>query len=68
LLTAFDLNPASGLALSILAEAGTPLSPNEIAGRPIISRGRRHQLLDSLEKRNYISSRPAVKTQLAQAR
>ncbi len=63
----FDLSPASGLAFSILADAGTPLSPNEIAERLIINRASIISLLDSLEKRNYVSSRLVVRTQLAKS-
>jgi MarR family transcriptional regulator, 2-MHQ and catechol-resistance regulon repressor len=58
LIAPFDLSPASGLALSILADAGTPLSPNEIAERLIISRASVTSLLDSLEKRGYVNRRP----------
>jgi DNA-binding MarR family transcriptional regulator len=58
LLTPFDLTPASGLALSILADSETPLSPNEMADRLIISRASVTSLLDSLEKRGYASRGP----------
>ena len=58
LLAPFNLSPASGLALSILADAETPLPPNEIAERLIISRASVTSLLDSLEKRGYVNRRP----------
>lgn len=58
LLTPFDLSPASGLALSILADSETPVSPNEIADRLIISRASVTSLLDSLEKRGYARRGP----------
>jgi DNA-binding MarR family transcriptional regulator len=38
LLQPFDLSPASGLVLSILADSAEPLPPNQIADRLIISR------------------------------
>ena len=52
------LSPTSGLALSILADAETALSPNEIADRLIISRATVTGLLDSLERQDYIRRRP----------
>jgi len=58
LLTPFDLSSASGLVLSLLADAETPLSPNHIADRLIISRASVTSLLDSLEKRGYARRRP----------
>lgn len=58
LLNPFDLSPASGLVLSILADADTPVSPNNIADRLIISRASVTSLLDSLEKRGYAIRRP----------
>jgi DNA-binding MarR family transcriptional regulator len=58
LLQPFHLTPASGLVLSMLAEAASPLPPNEIAGRLIISRATVTGLLDSLERRAYIRRRP----------
>lgn len=58
LLIPFDLSPATGLVLSILADAETPVSPNQIADRLIISRASVTSLLDSLEKRGYASRRP----------
>jgi DNA-binding MarR family transcriptional regulator len=58
LLVPFDLSPASGLALSILADSETPLSPNHIADQLIISRASVTSLLDSLEKRGYARRRP----------
>jgi DNA-binding MarR family transcriptional regulator len=38
LLQPFDLSPASGLVLSILADSAEPLPPTQIADRLIISR------------------------------
>ena len=54
----FGLSPSSGLALGILADAGTPLPPNQIAERLIISRATVTGLLDSLEKRGYVRRLP----------
>ena len=58
LLIPFDLSPAAGLVLSILADSETPVSPNNIADRLIISRASVTSLLDSLEKRGYARRRP----------
>jgi len=58
LLAEFDLSPASGLVLSMLADSETPLAPNVIADRLIISRASVTSLLDSLGKRGYVSRRP----------
>ena len=58
LLQPFHLTPASGLVLSMLADAASPLPPNEIADRLIISRATVTGLLDSLERRAYIRRRP----------
>jgi DNA-binding MarR family transcriptional regulator len=58
LLQPFDLSPATGLVLSILAEAVEPVSPNLIADRLIISRASVTSLLDSLEKRGYVRRQP----------
>lgn len=58
LLQPFGLSPASGLVLSILADAESPLPPNEIADRLIISRATVTGLLDSLEKRGYAQRIP----------
>ena len=57
LLAPFDLSPASALVLSILADSETPISPNQIADRMIISRASVTSLLDSLEKRGYARRR-----------
>jgi DNA-binding MarR family transcriptional regulator len=46
------------LALGILADAGSPLPPNQIAERLIISRATVTGLLDSLEKRGYVRRLP----------
>jgi DNA-binding MarR family transcriptional regulator len=54
LLQPFDLSPASGLVLSIVADAVEPLPPNKIAERLIISRATVTGLIDSLEKRGYV--------------
>jgi DNA-binding MarR family transcriptional regulator len=54
----FGLSPSSGLALGILADAETPLPPNKIAERLIISRATVTGLLDSLEKRGYVQRLP----------
>jgi DNA-binding MarR family transcriptional regulator len=58
LLLPFDLSPATGLVLSILADAETPISPNQIAERLIISRASVTSLLDSLEKRGFVKRQP----------
>ena len=58
LLQPLQLTPASGLVLSMLADAASPLPPNEIADRLIISRATVTGLLDSLERRAYIRRRP----------
>ena len=58
LLKPFDLSPASGLVLSILADSETPLPPNQIADRLIISRATVTGLIDSLERRGYVRRQP----------
>src|SRR5512141_838099 len=58
LLQPFDLSPASGLVLSIVADTESPLPPHQIAGRLIISRATVTGLLDSLEKRGYVRRVP----------
>jgi DNA-binding MarR family transcriptional regulator len=58
LLKPFDLTPASGLVLSMLADSESPLAPNEIAERLIITRATVTGLLDSLERREYIRRQP----------
>jgi MarR family transcriptional regulator, 2-MHQ and catechol-resistance regulon repressor len=58
LLQPFDLSPATGLVLSILADSETPISPNEIADRLITSRASVTSLLDSLEKRGFVERKP----------
>src|SRR6476659_3473988 len=58
LLQPFDLSPASGLVLSVLADAESPLPPNKIADRLIISRATATGLIDSLERRGYVQRRP----------
>lgn len=58
LLQPFHLTPASGLVLSILADAQSPLPPNEIADRLIVSRATVTGLLDSLERQAYIRRLP----------
>jgi MarR family transcriptional regulator, 2-MHQ and catechol-resistance regulon repressor len=58
LLLPFDLSPATGLVLSILADSEEPVSPNNIADRLIISRASVTSLLDSLEKRGYVTRQP----------
>ncbi len=50
----FDLTPASGLVLSILADADGPLPPNKIAEQLIVSRATVTGLVDSLERRKYV--------------
>ena len=49
----FDLSPASGLVLGILADSRRPLPPHKIAERLIISRATVTGLIDSLERRGY---------------
>ena len=58
LLKPFDLSPASGLVLSILADSDSPLQPNQIADRLIISRATVTGLIDSLERRGYVRRQP----------
>jgi DNA-binding MarR family transcriptional regulator len=58
LLQPFDLTPASGLVLSILADSESPLPPNQIADRLIISRATVTGLVDSLEQRSYVRRLP----------
>jgi DNA-binding MarR family transcriptional regulator len=58
LLQPLHLTPASGLVISILADAESPLPPNAIADRLIISRATVTGLLDSLERRAYIRRLP----------
>ncbi len=58
LLQPFGLSPGSGLVLSMLANSDTPLPPNEIAERLIISRASVTSLLDSLERRQYVHRLP----------
>ncbi len=54
----FGLSPSSALALGILVDAGSPLPPNQIASRLIISRATVTGLLDSLEQRGYVRRLP----------
>jgi DNA-binding MarR family transcriptional regulator len=58
LLQPFDLSPASGLVLSMLADAESPLPPKVIAERLIITRATVTGLIDSLERRGYVQRRP----------
>ena len=58
LLQPFDLSPGSGLVLSILADADSPLPPHTIAERLITSRATVTGLIDSLERRGYVQRRP----------
>jgi DNA-binding MarR family transcriptional regulator len=60
LLQPFDLSPATGLVLSTLADSETPLSPNNIADRLIISRASVTSLLDTLEKRGFVKRQPHI--------
>jgi DNA-binding MarR family transcriptional regulator len=57
-LHSFDLTPASGLVLSMLADSAASMSPNEIADRLIITRATVTGLVDSLERRGYVLRRP----------
>jgi DNA-binding MarR family transcriptional regulator len=54
----FGLSPASGLVLSIVADAESPMPPHRIAERLIISRATVTGLIDSLERRGYVRRRP----------
>jgi len=58
LLQQFELTPASGLVLNMLADSPSPLPPNEIADRLIITRATVTGLLDSLERRGYVRRTP----------
>src|SRR5512139_2412826 len=60
LLQPFNLSPATGLVLSILADSEAPVSPNNIADRLIISRASVTSLLDSLEKRGFVKRQPHI--------
>ena len=60
LLLPFDLSPATGLVLGILVDSETPVSPNNIADRLIISRASVTSLLDSLEKRGFVKRQPHI--------
>ena len=55
LLRPWDLSPASGLALGILADADGPMPPNQIAERMILTRATMTGLIDSLERRGYVT-------------
>ena len=50
----FDLSPASGLVLSMLADSEAAVAPKEIADKLIISRATATGLVNSLEKRGYV--------------
>ena len=54
----FGLTPSSGLVLGILADASSPLPPNQIAERLILTRATVTGLLDSLERRGYVRRLP----------
>jgi DNA-binding MarR family transcriptional regulator len=58
LIAPLGLSPATGLVLGILADSQTPVSPNHIAERLIISRASVTSLLDSLEKRGFVKRQP----------
>jgi DNA-binding MarR family transcriptional regulator len=58
LIEPFHLTPSSGLVLGILADAGEPLPPHQIAERLILSRATVTGLLDSLERRGYVRRLP----------
>lgn len=60
LLQPYGLSPATGLVLSVLADAEAPVAPNAIAERLIISRASVTSLIDSLEKRGYVKRQPHV--------
>lgn len=55
LLRPWDVTPASGLALGILADADEPIPPNQIAERMILTRATMTGLIDSLERRGYVT-------------
>ena len=55
LLRQFDITPSSGLALSTLADADGPLPPNQIADRMILTRATITGLVDSLERRGFVT-------------
>lgn len=57
LIKPLDVTPASGLVLSILADAAGPLAPNEIAEKLIVSRATVTGLVDSLERRKFVRRR-----------
>jgi len=54
ILRAFDLTPAGGLVLSVLADADRPLPPHEIGDRLIVTRATVTGLVDSLTRRGYV--------------
>jgi DNA-binding MarR family transcriptional regulator len=55
LLRPFALTPASGLALGILADGEGALPPHQIAERMVLTRATVTGLIDSLERRGYIT-------------
>ena len=54
----FNVTPSAGLALGILADADHPLPPNQIADRMILTRATVTGLVDSLERRGYVTRGP----------
>lgn len=54
----FDLTPASGLVLGILADAEQPLPPHVISQRLIVTRATVTGIVDSLERRGYARRTP----------
>jgi len=54
----FDLTPSTGRVWGILADSPSPLPPNQIAERLILSRATITGLLDSLERRGYVRRLP----------
>ena len=54
----YDVTPASGYALSILSANDEPMSPNDIADQMILTRATVTGILDSLERRKYVTRAP----------
>ena len=57
-LSGYQLSPAARQALAVLDGAGEPLSPTEIARRPLVTTASVTSLLDTLERRGLVERRP----------
>ncbi len=54
----YNVTPASGYVLSILASVEGPMAPTEIADQMILTRATVTGILDSLERREYVTRAP----------